>query len=145
MSNNNQQLVDYLYNAIFVQKLRCDHFNSVGNYSNNSIWNKHSDEKQLLDKMVDQYKKYYKDTVEDLKTKLHDIKETNINSYLTYDNDYYVNKYIQRIEEIDKYLVELDAKTFDNIVKDNLSNVSVEIDSQFVGFMSVPTLLGKLL
>lgn len=144
MSNNDQQLVDHLYNTIFVQKLRCKHFNSVGQHASNSVWNKHSDEKKILDKMVDQYKKYYKDKVEDLKTKLHDIKEANVNSYLTYDTEYHVNQYTQSVEELDKYLVELDAKTFDHVAKDKLSIVSKAIDAQFPGFMTVPTLLGKL-
>ena len=57
MSNNDQLLVDHLYNAIFVQQLRCNHFNSVGQQASNSVWNKQADEKKIIDKMVDQYKK----------------------------------------------------------------------------------------
>ena len=44
MSNNDQQLVDHLYNTIFVQQLRCNYFESVGGkHAFNSVWNKHTD------------------------------------------------------------------------------------------------------
>ena len=144
MSNNDQLLVDYLYNTIFVQKLRCDHFNSVGQQSSNSVWNKYRDEKKILDNMTDMYKKYYKDKVEELKIKLSDIKEYNVNSYLTYDTEYHLSKYNQSMEEIDRYLVELEAKTFDHITKDKLSSISETLDLQFPGYLIDPTLLGKL-
>lgn len=144
MSNNDQLLVDHLYNAIFVQQLRCNHFNSVGQQASNSVWNKHADEKKIIDKMVDQYKKYYKDKVEKLKNQLHDIKEVNINSYLTYDTEYHVSLYNQRMEELNKYLVEIDAKTLDHITNDKLSSLSEALDLQFPGYLVDPSLLGKL-
>lgn len=144
MSNNDQLLVDHLYNAIFVQQLRCNHFNSVGQQASNSVWNKHADEKKIIDNMVDQYKKYYKDKVEKLKNQLHDIKEANINSYLTYDTEYHISLYNQRMEELNKYLVELDAKTLDHIANDKLSSLSEALDLQFPGYLVDPSLLGKL-
>jgi hypothetical protein len=144
MSNNDQLLVDHLYNAIFVQQLRCNHFNSVGQQARNSVWNKQADEKKIIDNMVDQYKKYYKDKVEKLKNQLHDIKEANINSYLTYDTEYHVSLYNQRMEELNKYLVELDAKTLVEIANDKLSSLSEALDLQFPGYLVDPSLLGKL-
>ena len=144
MSNNDQLLVDHLYNAIFVQQLRCNHFNSVGQQASNSVWNKQADEKKIIDKMVDQYKKYYKDKVEKLKNQLHDIKEANINSYFTYDTEYHVSLYNQRMEELNKYLVELDAKTLVEIANDKLSSLSEALDLQFPGYLVDPSLLGKL-
>ena len=144
MSNNDQLLVDHLYNAIFVQQLRCNHFNSVGQQASNSVWNKQADEKKIIDNMVDQYKKYYKDKVEKLKNQLHDIKEANINSYFTYDTEYHVSLYNQRMEELNKYLVELDAKTLDHIANDKLSSLSEALDLQFPGYLVDPSLLGKL-
>jgi hypothetical protein len=144
MSNNDQQLVDHLYNAIFVQQLRCDHFNLAGHQTSNSVWNKHADEKKILDNMIEQYKKYYKDKVMVLKTQLNDIKEVNVNSYLTYDTEYYISEYTQRVEELDKYLVELEAKSFDHIAKDNLSYISEAINYQFPEYSTYPTLLGQL-
>ncbi len=144
MSNKDQQLVDYLYNAIFVQQQRCKYFNSNGKQSNNSVWNKYSDEKKILDIMVENYKNYYKNNVEELKTKLHNIKEANVNSYLTYDKDYYVNEYTKRIEELDKYLVELDKKSFEDISKNKLSYLSEELELQFPNYLPDPVLLGKL-
>ena len=144
MSNNDQLLVDHLYNAIFVQQLRCNHFNSVGQQASNSVWNKQADEKKIIDKMVDQYKKYYKDKVEKLKNQLHDIKEANINSYFTYYTEYHVSLYNQRMEELNKYLVELDAKTLVEIANDKLSSLSEALDLQFPGYLVDPSLLGKL-
>ena len=144
MSNNDQLLVDHLYNAIFVQQLRCNHFNSVGQQASNSVWNKQADENKIIDNMVDQYKKYYKDKVEKLKNQLHDIKEANINSYFTYDTEYHVSLYNQRMEELNKYLVELDAKTLVEIANDKLSSLSEALDLQFPGYLVDPSLLGKL-
>lgn len=144
MSNNDQLLVDHLYNAIFVQQLRCNHFNSVGQQATNSVWNKQADEKKILDNMVNQYKKYYKDKVEELKTQLLEHKEYNVSSYLTYDTEYHVSQYNQRMEELNKYLVELDAKTFHQITNYKLSSVSEAVDLQFPGYISDPSLLEKL-
>ena len=144
MSNNDQQLVDHLYNAIFVQQLRCNHFNATGQQASNSVWNKYSDEKKILNSMVDKYKNYYKTKVDDLKSKLHDLKEVNVNSYLTYDTEYYVNDYNKRMEELDKYLVELDAKTLDHITTEKLSTMSEAIEQQFPEYLKDPVLLGQL-
>jgi hypothetical protein len=143
MCNNDQQLVDHLYNAIFVQYLRCNYFNFSGQQPN-SVWNKHTDEKKILDTMVNTYKNFYKTKVEKLKTKLNDIKENNINSYLTYDKEFYVNEYTNRIKELDKYLIELDARTFVHIANDKLSSLSEALDLQFPGYLVNPTLLGQL-
>lgn len=145
MSNKEeQQLVDHLYNTIFVQQQRCDYFNSNGKQASNSVWNKYSDEKKILDIMVENYKNYYKTKVEDLKAKLHDLKETNVNSYLTYDKEYYMNEYTKRIEELDKYLVELDAKTLEHISRNKLSYLSETLEFQFPNYLLDPILLGKL-
>jgi hypothetical protein len=144
MRNNDQLLVDHLYNAIFVQNIRCDHFNTLIPQASNSIWNKFSDEKRILDNMVDNYKNYYKNKVKALKTELHNVKEANINSYLTYDADYYVSQYTQSIEEIDNYLANLERKTFDHISKEKLSNISDALNIQFPDYLVDPTLIGQL-
>ena len=144
MSNNDQQLVDHLYNTIFVQLHRYNYFNSVPNLSNNSIWNKKTDEKYILDDLVNKYKKYYKDKAELLKLKLYDIKQLHINSYLTYDVDYYISQYNQRTEEVNRYISEIDTKTLDHITKNRLSYISESINEQFPSFLVDPTLLGKL-
>jgi hypothetical protein len=144
MSNNDQQLVDHLYNTIFVQKHRCDHFDFACNHAKNSIWNKYVDEKKILDNIVDKYKQYYKDKVESLKPKLDEMKEANIKSYLTYNKEYYISQYNKYMEEVTKYLVELKAKTFDHISKEKLSNISESLNLLFPGYMVDPTLLGRL-
>ena len=144
MSNNDQQLVDHLYNAIFVQQLRCNHFESSGQQPATSIWNRYIDEKKILNATVEQYKNYYKNKIDTLKTELHVLKELNISSYLTYDTEYYINEYNSRMEELEKYIVELDSKSFTQITENTLSSISTTIDLQFPNYLSTPTLLGKL-
>ena len=107
MSNNDQQLVDHLFEQIFVQKLRCTHFDTINpNLSSNSVWNKSSDEKAILELTINKYKKYYQDKMEELKNVLTVKKDYDVSSYLTYDAEYYVNEYNDRNEEIKKYLAE---------------------------------------
>jgi len=144
MNNNDQQLVDYLYNQMIFQEFRCNHFISNKQLPSNSIWNKHIDENKILSSMIEKYKKFYIDKVELLKIKLDEIKQVNVNSYLTYDTEYYITQYIQRIEEINKYITILNAKDFDSIKNDKLSNISDAIDLQFPDYLVNPTLLGKL-
>jgi hypothetical protein len=48
------------------------------------------------------------------------------------------------MEEVNKYLVELDAKTLDHVAKDKLSSISETLDTQFPGYLTDPTLLGQL-
>ena len=98
-----------------------------------------------MDNIIEKYKKYYHDKAEEIKTKLEEQKEYNISSYLTYDTEYYINQYNDRVEEINKYLVELDNKTFDNIANEKLSSISETIDQLFPNYMADPTLLGKLI
>lgn len=145
MSNNDQHLVDHLFEQIFTQQSRMIHFDSISQrMSNNSVWNKSGDEKAILDMMVKKYKQYFINKVEKMKTKLNEIKENNVNSYLTYDPEYYINEYNERMGEINKYLTELDARTLDHLAKDKLSFVSEKIELLFPGFICDPTLLGKL-
>lgn len=145
MSNNDQQLVDHLFEQIFVQKPRCTHFDTINpNLSSNSVWNKSSDEKAILDLTLNKYKKYYKDKMEELKNVLSVKKDYDISSYLTYDTEYYVNEYNDRNEEIKKYLVELETKTFEDISNQDLTNVSEQLNALYPNFMCKPTLLGLL-
>ena len=136
MSRNDQLLVDHLYNTIFVQKIRCTHFTSVGQQYNN--------EKKILDNMVEKYKTFYKNKIDLLKVQLEQLKDSNISSYLTYDNEYYEDQYNCRMEELNKYIVELDAREVDHIANDKLSTISTVLDSQYPGYLLDPTLLGKL-
>jgi hypothetical protein len=142
--DQDKKLVDVLYENILSQNIRSDYFRLTGSYSANSVWNKHTDEKRILDIMVNKYKKYYLDKTVEIRDKLEEIKHHNISSYLTFDVDYYINQYNDRIEEVDKYVVQLEYKTIDDIINDKLSFVSAEIDMLFPNFMATPTLFGKL-
>jgi len=79
-----------------------------------------------------------------LKTKLSEKKEYDVSSYLTYDTEYYVNEYNDSVEEVKKYLVELENKTVDQIAKDDLSVISEKVNALYPAFMVKPTLLGLL-
>ena len=145
MSNNDQQLVDHLFQQIFVQKLRCTHFNTINpKPSSNSVWNKSSDEKAILELTINNYKKYYQNKIEELKKILSDKKDCDVSSYLTYDSEYYVNEYNDRNEEIKKYLAELETKTFEEISTKDLTIVSEQLNVLYPNFISKPTLLGLL-
>jgi len=145
MSNKDQQLVDHLFEQIFVQKLRCNHFDTIApNLSSNSVWNKSSDEKAILELVINKYKKYYQDKIEELKNVLTVKKDYDVSSYLTYDAEYYVNEYNDRNEEIKKYLVELETKTFENISTEDLTIVSDQLCALYPNFMCKPKLLELL-
>jgi hypothetical protein len=140
MSNRDQHLIDHLYNTVCLQKLRCDFFYN-GTIQANSIWNKYTDEKKILDITVNNYKNFYKNKVEELKTKVSELKEQNINSYLTYDTEYYINQYNSLMEDINKYCNELEEKTVDDLQKVKLSYISKNIEELFPNFTVNPVLL----
>lgn len=140
--SNIQQLVDHLYNSIFIQKIRCDHFTKCGVQPINSIWNKHSDEQAILHALIERYVDFYRKKAVNLKNILDKEKVDILKSYLTYDTEYYINKYIKYHEDIEKYLVLLDNKTFEDISTCQISSISTDIDSKFPYYIINPTLLG---
>lgn len=142
MDTSEQKLVDFLYENIFAQKQRCDYFNNM-RVQSNSLWNKHTDEKKILDNLIEKYKDYYRNKIEEIKKKIQEQKEYNLNSYLTYNTEYYINRHNEQMEEINKYLTELNSKDIDFISKEKISSVSETIDNLFPNFMLSPTLLGK--
>lgn len=140
MSNRDQLLIDHLYNTFCLQKLRCDYFYNI-NQQPNSIWNKYTDEKKILEITINNYKNFYKKKIEELKIKVTELKVQNINSYLTYNTEYYINQYNSLMEDINKYCVELEIKTVENIQKEKLNYVSKNIEELFPNFMVNPLLL----
>jgi tRNA G26 N,N-dimethylase Trm1 len=144
MNINDQQIVDHLYSQIFMQQFRYNYFNNITSKQHiNSVWNKTSDEKEILKSMVESYKNFYKNKAEYIKTQLEIIKNHNITSYLTYNTQYYVNEYNSHVEDVDKYLSKLKSKTIDNI-DDDLSHISENVDKLFPYMFNIPTLLGHL-
>lgn len=143
MSNIDQTLVDFLFNQIFTQYVRYEYF-STPNIQHNSIWNKSNDEKNILEDTIKLYKKYYSDKAEELKIKVSEQKEANITSYLTYDTEYYVNQYNDRMEEINKYLVNLENKSNEDIMKEKLNSISPALDTLFPNYMPYPVLIGAV-
>ena len=137
MDSIDQKLVDFLYENIFVQKLRSNHFLSMA--PPNSVWNKHADEKKILDNTIDAYKGYYVKKAEEMKARLETEKNRNVNSYLTYDTEFYVNQFNERVEEITKYLVELESRDLEYISKNSLNSVSDTLDVVFPHFMTNPS------
>ena len=143
--NTNQKLVDFLYESVLDQKLRCDYFSNIGTCHNNSVWNKNVDERRILDRLVDRYKKYYIDKADEVKQKLNVQKEYDINSYLTLSTDYYINKYNKDIEDVNKYIENIKNKTINTIISEKLNSISVDIDVTFVDFIATPVLINEVL
>lgn len=143
MNINDQQLVDHLYNQIFTQQTRFNYFNKISTQHVNSVWNKTSDENEILKNMVEHYKKYYINKTLEIKVQLENNKNDNISSYLTYDPKYYIDEYNSNIKDIDKYISELKLKNIDNIDED-FSQISENVDKLFPSFLKIPTLLGQL-
>ena len=142
MNNSDQIYIDQLHGAIFVQQLRYNHFNTIMPPPQaKSVWNRTNDEKSILNKLVNLYKKYYSSKAEELKVKLAELKDANVSSILTYDKNYYINEYNQRIEEIKKYLVELEAKNADNLLHSKLSFISESISLLFPNYAVDPSTL----
>ena len=136
-----QQLIDNLYNAIYLQEIRCNQYiTSVKQV--NSVWNKYPDEKKFLDILVEKYKNFYKNKATELKTKVLEMKEYNIKSYFTYDSDFYNNLYSNQIQQIDKYVTDVESKTLEFIKKNKLTFISKDIDELFPLYLVSPTLLG---
>ena len=144
MDSHDQKLVDLLYENVYSQKIRCEYFNSLGSSSNNSVWNKHADEKKILDIMFKKYKKYYTDKAHSIKNSLLEVLERNVSSYLTYNVDYYINQNNDRMEEVNKYVVRLESMTINDISNVDLSFISDELHALFPNFMPSPVLFGKL-
>ena len=136
-----QQLIDNLYNAIYLQEIRCNQYITTVKQVN-SVWNKYPDEKKFLDFLVEKYKNFYKNKATELKTKVLEMKEYNIKSYFTYDSDFYNNLYSNQIQQIDKYVTDIESKTLEFIKKNKLTFISKDIDELFPLYLVSPTLLG---
>ena len=143
MTNNDQQTVDLFYNAIYLQQIRCDHF-YIGPHCTNSIWNRHPDEKNILNTLIKKYKNFYIKKAEELKKKVLETKEDNIKSYLTYDPTFYIKLYDNQVEEIDKYILDVENKTDESIQKDRINFISKGIDELFPNYLVTPVLHGLL-
>lgn len=144
MNHKDQKLVDHLFERIFLQKIRYAFFSKVPPKRHPNIRDKSNDEKEILEDFIAKYKKFYQDKAEELKKKLNEKKEYDISSYFAYDTEYYINEYNNRVEEVNKYLVELENKTNDQIDKDDLSFVSEKINALYPNFIPKPNLLGLL-
>ena len=141
MSNNDQQIIDHLYNTIYTQQIRCDQFYN-GYQPTNSVWNRYTDEKKILDSLVHKYKKFYINKAEELKNKILEIKEYNTNSYLTYDLEFYINSYNNQLDQINKYISNVENINVELIKKDKLNSISKDLDLLFPGYLVSPTLFG---
>jgi len=138
--NIDQQIIDYLYNSIYLQEIKCNQCKTC--IQVNSVWNKYTEEKKFLDTLVEKYKNFYKNKVVELKKKIFEIKENNIKSYFTYDSEFYTKKYDEQMAEITKYIRDLDSYTLQEIKTKNLNFISKDIDDLFPSYMVIPTLLG---
>ena len=138
--NIDQQIIDCLYNNIYLQEIRCNKFRT--GIQANSVWNKYTEEKKILDTLIEKYKNFYKNKAQELRSKLFEIKENNIKSYFTYDSEFYTKKYDEQMSEITKYISEIDTQTLESIKKNKLNFISKDINDLFPSYIVTPTLLG---
>jgi len=126
---------------ISAQRLRCEYFKSVTpNITTKSVWNKTIHEKGILEQMINLYKDFYLQKIVEIEKQLEETKEYNINSILTYDADYYVNQFNDKMEDIKKYRVMLDKKTDDEIYTEDLTFISEDINFTFSDYIPDPIL-----
>lgn len=144
MNNYDQQLIDQLFNMICTQKIRYDHFKSTFHSNNNSVWNKYSDEKRILDFLIEKYKLFYKNKALELQKIIIETKDVNIKSYLTYDISYYIKLHENQLKQINEYISKIENLTLDIILKEKINSISTEIDLLFPSFIISPTLIGLL-
>jgi hypothetical protein len=137
-----QSFIDQVYYNLFEQTLRYNQF--YINLHSNSVWNKSIGEKNVLESLVKIYKKFYYDKAEEIRIKIGQIKQVNVNSYMTYDCEYHVNQYNDRIAEVNKYIVKLDAITYEDVMDSELGVISEEIELLFPKYLVTPTLYGRL-
>jgi tRNA G26 N,N-dimethylase Trm1 len=145
MSTIDQLTVDHLYSEIFSQWRRYNYFDTCGSAAGvASVWSKRSNEKQVLEAFVNHYKNYYVTRAEKLKDVLETQKDLDIASYLTYDVESYVNRYVKDVSDIDEYIEKVVSNGYDEICTESLCSISQRLDDVFPGYMKDPTLLGKL-
>jgi hypothetical protein len=137
-----QSFIDQVYYNIFEQTLRYNQF--YINLHSSSVWNKAIGEKNVLESLITIYKKFYEDRAEEIRIKIGEIKEVNVNSYMTYDCEYHINKYNDRISEVNKYLITLEALTYEDVMDAKLGVISEEIELLFPKYIVTPTLYGRL-
>jgi len=136
MNSHDQLKLDLLYHSIYVQKLRYNNFNAIKTSS--GVWNTSASEKKVLEGLLNTYKKYYFDKIIELKEKILEEKKYNTESYLTYDTEFYINKFNISMEEINKYIVELEKIDIDTFYL-NLSIISDNFTLSHPEFLLKPS------
>lgn len=142
MSDISQSTLDHLYMQIYAQHTRYSYFNNQS--SSKGVWNKSGHEKGILDRYIELYKNYYRTQALKIRTQIESDKDYNVSSYLTYDPEYYVNLCNDRVEEITKYLVELDNLSYEDVLTKDLSSISSVIDNKFGTKILSPSMLDGL-
>jgi hypothetical protein len=138
MNSYDQLKLDHLYHSIYVQKLRYNTFNTIKTSS--GVWNTSATEKKVLEGLLNTYKKYYFTKITELKEKITEEKKHNTESYLTYDPEFYINKFKISIEEINKYTVKLEKINIDNFYLTDLSIISNNFSLSHPDFLLKPNL-----
>lgn len=138
MNSPDQLKLDLLYHSIYVQKLRYNNFNAIK--TSTGVWNTSAAEKRVLEGLISTYKKYYFDKIKELTLNIKEEKKYNIESYLTYDTEFYINKFNSSMEEINKYIVELENIDIDNFYLKNLSIISDNFNISHPEFLLKPSI-----
>lgn len=139
--NKEQKCVDFLFEKLYTQYNRYNYFKSIQMPFNST---RLSDETEILNKHIEEYKNFYKNMIENIKTKLEEIHYNNITSYLTYDVNYYNDQHSIRKKEINTYLANLDKYDIETLLNKSIASVSPTIDYLTPEYIFTPTLVGLL-
>lgn len=135
--------IDHLYMSIFHQHTRYSYFYRKGKTVPDSVWDKTTDERLILENLIRMYKQYYKNQVQQIK---HDIireTEDNKNAFFTFDTGFYEDECRNNINHINKYLKKLQNARFNDILEYDFSKISEKIDNKFAGILLRPSMLNK--
>ena len=139
MSNSDQQLIDLLYNNIYMQKIKCEYYFNK-HISPDSMWNKHTDEHNIMELYIKKYKQFYIDKSNELIIKLIEIKNANINSYLTFNPEQYENLHTTDLNNINIIVNQINSKNINSILSDKISILFKPFNNIPIIFVD-PTLL----
>ena len=137
-----QQIIDLLYNAVYVQHLRYSHYNSM---QLQGQWNsRFHDETIILNTFVEKYKKYFITRCQELSKLITETKQYNTESYLTINTEFYLTQYEEHITELKKYTDKVNAINVHDILTTDLSSLGSILDKLYPDFIKTATLFGNV-
>lgn len=140
-----QRNLDYLYERIATQKLRVDTYNcKKTKLSPQSCWNNDKLEKKILTDMIKQYKSFLIKRAEHILNILETIKNDNVNSYMTYNKQFYETEFQNYKKEIENYKDKVILSPPSSITSIDFSKISENINKLYSNILVKPTLFSQI-